>query len=56
MDPPAPRKKQQAKQKAKDKGKIYSKKHIRMVTERQAVKLAQTSLMGMQVEVSLHHT
>jgi hypothetical protein len=47
---------QQAKQKAKDKGKIYSKKHIRMVTERQAVKLAQTSLMGMQVEVSLHHT
>jgi hypothetical protein len=33
MDPPAPRKKQQAKEKAKSKGKIYSQKHIRMVTE-----------------------
>jgi len=33
MDPPAPRKKQQAKEKAKSKGKVYSQKHIRMVTE-----------------------
>ena len=33
MDPPAPRKKQQAKEKAKSKGKIYSQKHIRMITE-----------------------
>lgn len=33
MEPPAPRKKQQAKEKAKSKGKIYSKKHIRAVTE-----------------------
>ncbi len=31
MDPPQVRKKQQAKQKAKDKGQIYSQKHIRMM-------------------------
>ena len=31
MDPPQVRKKQQAKQKAKDKGTIYSQKHVRMV-------------------------
>jgi hypothetical protein len=33
MDPPTPRKKQQAKEKAKSKGKIYSQKHIRIMTE-----------------------
>lgn len=33
MDTPQVRKKQQAKEKAKNKGKIYSQKHIRLLTE-----------------------
>lgn len=32
MDPPQVRKKQQAKQKAKDKANVYSQKHIRLIT------------------------
>ncbi len=40
MDPPQVRKKQQAKEKAKNKGKIYSQKHIRLITE-QREKFAQ---------------
>ena len=42
-NPPQPRKKQQAKQKAKEKGIIYSQKHVRLLEQLNLKKLDQPS-------------